>query len=79
MKIYFGKIEQFYTYRRAMLNEYFFSVEVNSEMFVAIKKALNKQGYDIGNHICWKTTDGIYYMLSDGLLYIGHNINIGNW
>ena len=54
-RVYFEKIEQFYPYRKAMLNGHFFSCVLNEEDFLSLRKEITRQGYKFDNHICWKT------------------------
>jgi hypothetical protein len=73
-RIYIEKIEEFYPYRRALLNGHFFSCTLTEEDFSALSKAITRQGYKMDNHICWKTESGICMMYSDGHLYMSHKL-----
>ena len=73
-----SKIVQFWTYRKAkVIADCMFNL--NDYQTTQIKKYLENNGKHIGNHICWQTNNGLYYMYSDSKLYIGSQISIESW
>lgn len=71
-----SKIIAFYSYRKARV----FGVDISSkELYEEVKKILEVNGYNIDNHICWATEDGLSYMWSDRRLTIGTKLVVRNW
>lgn len=78
-RIYIEKIEEFYPYRRALLDGHFFSCTLTGDDLLGLSKALLRHGYRLDNHICWKTESGICMMYSDGHLYMSHKLVVEKW
>lgn len=78
-RFYIEKITEFYPYRSALISGFFFECTLTNEDFLALSKAIKRQGYEMDNHICWKTESGIYMMYSDGSLYMSHKLIVEKW
>ena len=72
-----GEIVEFWTYRRAIVHS---AVVIRVPNISAIvRKYIEHNQRKMDNHICWKTSCGLYYMYSDHTLYIGNNIDVRSW
>lgn len=76
-----GKIVEFYSYRKARMTVDYIRTEVtlSNEDTLDLNKWLERQGYRFDNHIAWKTDADVYYNYSDGILYIGNGLTIGDY
>lgn len=73
-----GNISEFYTYRTANI-EISFSTELDEISIKQLSRYIERNGYRMGNHICWKNNKGLYFRYSDGKLHVGHRIIIERW
>ena len=76
-----GEIVEFYTYRSARVpGAIILDFSQNWEdIYKHIKHYVERNGYRMDNHICWKTDDGLYCMLHDHKITIGTEILKGYW
>ena len=78
-KLYFKDIVEFYPYRSAMAaGDKIFSCKLSSEDVSELRKALNRRGHSLDNHICWKT-ENVCFMYSDNELIICTDLLIEKW
>lgn len=74
----FGNISEFYTYRTANI-EISLIVELDEISIKQLNRYIERNGYRMDNHICWKNNKGLYFRYSDGKLHVGHRIIIERW
>lgn len=68
-----GSVTKLYPYRKAMLNNVLCSVRLTDKDFAYLSRKLDKEGFQIDNHIVF-STEYCNYWLTDGRLYIGGEI-----
>lgn len=73
-----NKITEFYPYRRAFVNASI-NIELNRVQKEQTKTWIRDNGYMPDNHITWKDETGMWYTLSDSVLYVGSSVSIRNW
>lgn len=73
-----SKIVAFYRYRTALVFGFIVS-DVDENTLRAVRRVLKRNGYEMDNHICWTTEDGLSYMWSDGRLTVGTRLIVRNW
>lgn len=71
------EIEAFYPYRRAYVLP-LVVVALDDWTIKMVKRFIERYGYKMDNHICWKA-DGMCYQYSDHNLYIGNRICEQKW
>lgn len=72
-----GEIVEFWSYRKAIV---YSAVVIRVPRISAIvREYVESNGHKMDNHICWKTSCGLYYMYSDHTLYIGDSIDVRSW
>lgn len=73
-----SKIVAFYKYRTALVFGFSIS-DVDEETICDVRRVLKRNGYEMDNHICWTTEDGLSYMWSSKRLTVGTRLIIRNW
>lgn len=72
------KIVAFYRYRTALVFGFSIS-DVDEETIRDVRRVLKRNGYEMDNHICWTTEDGLSYMWSGRRLTVGTSLVVRNW
>lgn len=74
----FGPVKKFYPYRTAKLSGWGTCVELGSAEYAYIRRAVEKAGYQMDNHVVFSTeNDNFWY--SDNHLYIGGTVVLGSY
>jgi len=74
----FGPVKKFYPYRTAKLSGWGTCVELGSAEYAYIRRAVEKAGYQMDNHVVFSTeTENFWY--SDNHLYIGGTVVLGSY
>ena len=71
-------IEKFYPYRKALLYASIW-IELDEQEKQRLGKYLERMGYKMDNHICWKNRDGMCFSYSDGHFGVGLEIVEGKY
>lgn len=71
-------IEHFYPYRSALLSASIW-IDLDDNGKRHLKHYLERMGYRMDNHICWKNKDGMCFCYSDGQLGLGTEITEEKW
>lgn len=77
--IYFGDIEQFYSYRTALPSgKVIARITLGEEDYDALRKTIIIRGQSPDNHIAWRTSQACF-VYSDGKLTICTDLIVQNW
>ena len=71
-------IDKFYPYRTALLQASIW-IALDDKDIQHLTKYLQRMGYKMDNHICWKNRDGMCFSYSDRSLGLGLEIVEGNY
>lgn len=71
-------IEHFYTYRSAQLCASIW-IDLDDYGKKILHNYLERMGYKMDNHICWKNRDGMCFSYSDGQFGLGLEIVKGKY
>lgn len=71
-----GEITQFYTYRTALVHHSLI-IELDEAEIKQLKRYIERNSYQMDNHIAWKNDKGLYFGYSDHKLYVGHKVTEG--
>ena len=74
----FGPVKKFYPYRTAKLSGWGTCVELGSAEYAYIRRAVEKAGYQMDNHVVFSTENGNFWY-SDNHLYIGGTVVLGSY
>lgn len=74
----FGPVKKFYPYRTAKLSGWGTCVELGSAEYAYIRRAVEKAGYQMDNHVVFSTENGNFWY-SDNHLYIGGTVVLGRY
>lgn len=69
----YGKIVEFHPYRTIMgcVSSFMMIQDVSDDTILKIKRFLNKQGFEMDNHIGWTLDNGVTVEYSDRHITIG--------
>lgn len=70
----YGEIVEFYTYRSALVAHSFAIEDEDGSLDAMVRRYVERNNYNMDNHICWKTDRGLCYRYSDRKLFIGTEI-----
>lgn len=79
MRLFSGKIINFWPYRKAIVLDSSFKIDLDPFGRKNVKFYVEEQGYHFDNHIVFQMENGLYVWFTDNRICIGTKIEEGDW